>query len=382
MAWKVKTFGDILSLEYGRPLDKSKRNSDGLYPAYGANGVKTRTDEFYYDKPTIIVGRKGSAGELTLSENKFWPLDVTYFVKFDEKKYDLNFLYYLLEMQNLPSLATGVKPGINRNNVYVLKTKIPDLEEQKCIVEILDELFEQIDQAKANVLENLKNARELFDSSLGQIFTERGDEWQECTLSELGTITSSKRIFKHEYVDSGVPFYRTKEIKELANNNPITTELFISQARYNEIKSSFGIPQEGDILMTAIGTIGEVYVVERNPEFYFKDGNVLWLKGFDSIIPMFLRYILVSFVDALNKMSHGAAYNALPIQKLKAHAIYLPSKEEQSKIVAKLDALQEQTQSLEAIYQQKNTALDELKQSLLQKAFSGERTQSLNGDAA
>ena len=122
--WEVKKLGDVLELEYGKPLPADKRKQNGKYPVYGANGEKNRSDEYYYDKLSIIVGRKGSAGEINFTEEKFWPLDVTYFVTFDNKKYDLNFIYYLLSKLELPSLAKGVKPGINRNEVY----SINDLE--------------------------------------------------------------------------------------------------------------------------------------------------------------------------------------------------------------------------------------------------------------
>lgn len=169
----------------------------------------------------------------------------------------------------------------------------------------------------------------------------------------------------------GVPFYRTKEIKELANGREITTELFISIDRYEEIETSFGAPKRGDILLTAIGMIGEIYVVEGENRFYFKDGNVLWLKDFSRINPYFLKYALKSFVESLNKMAHGAAYSALPIQRLNTHKIFVPTTEEQSAIVSVLDSLHEETQRLESIYQRKLAAIDELKQSLLHQAFSG-----------
>lgn len=110
--WQEKAVGEILQLEYGKPLDKSSRKANGRYPAYGANGEKDRTDKFYYDKPSIIVGRKGSAGEINLTERRFWPLDVTYFVTFDESQHDVRFLYYLLTTLELAKLAKGVKPGI------------------------------------------------------------------------------------------------------------------------------------------------------------------------------------------------------------------------------------------------------------------------------
>ena len=123
--WQEKSVGDILQLEYGKPLDESDRKPNGLFPVYGANGEKDRTDKFYYDKPSIIVGRKGSAGEINLTEKKFWPLDVTYFATFDESQHDLRFLYYLLTTLELTKLAKGVKPGINRNEVYSQITRVP-----------------------------------------------------------------------------------------------------------------------------------------------------------------------------------------------------------------------------------------------------------------
>ncbi|PIZ65774.1 hypothetical protein COY15_02380 [Candidatus Roizmanbacteria bacterium CG_4_10_14_0_2_um_filter_39_12] len=96
-AWLTVKLGEVIKLEYGKPLPKSARRADGKYPVYGANGIKSWSNSFYYDQATIIVGRKGSAGEINLTEEKFWPLDVTYFVKFDDTKYNLKYLYNLLE---------------------------------------------------------------------------------------------------------------------------------------------------------------------------------------------------------------------------------------------------------------------------------------------
>ena len=369
---ETKKLVEVIQLEYGKPLDPAQRNPNGRYPAYGANGIKARTDKFYRDNASIVVGRKGSAGEITLTEEKFWPLDVTYFVEFDRQRHDLRFLYYLLLTLDLPSLAKGVKPGINRNEVYALSVHVPPLHEQQRIANILDQAFAGIATAKANAEKNLQNARALFESYLQSVFSQRGEGWAEKALEELGIITSSKRIFKNEYVESGVPFYRTKEIKELANGRAITTELFISEGRYNEIKEKFGVPNQGDILITAIGTIGEIYVVTGARDFYFKDGNVLWLKEFTTTNSYYLKYALISFVESLNKMAHGSAYSALPIQRLNIHRIFVPSLKEQEAIVSQLDGLSEKTRLLESIYQQKLAVLDELKKFLLHQAFSGQ----------
>ena len=294
-----------------------------------------------------------------------------------EKCFDQGFLYHLLGspvvFEQFDRLAAGsTVRNLNIELASLVVLPVPPLPEQQRIVTLLDEAFDGIATARAHAEKNLQNARAIFESHLQSVFTQRGDGWVEKSLEELGTITSSKRIFKSEYVESGIPFYRTKEIKELANGRDITTELFISETRYNEIKAGFGVPNEGDILLTAIGTIGEIWVVDGEDDFYFKDGNVLWLKEFTSINPQFLRYVLLSFVDSLNKMSHGSAYSALPIQRLNVHRIFLPSQLEQEQIVTTLDALYEATQRLESLYQRKLTALDELKKSLLHRAFNGD----------
>ena len=136
--WPVKTLGDILTFSYGKPLEPKDRDDNGAIPVYGANGVKARSKRSLVSGPSIIVGRKGSAGELNFCDGPFWPLDVTYFVEHDVKVTDLTFLHYLLSLMDLPSLAKGVKPGINRNDVYVLQSPVPPLEQQKQIVERLD----------------------------------------------------------------------------------------------------------------------------------------------------------------------------------------------------------------------------------------------------
>jgi type I restriction enzyme, S subunit len=170
--WEEKKLGEVLKLEYGKPLDKKDRNANGKYPIYGANGEKNRSDKFYYDKNSIIVGRKGSAGEVNLTEEKFWPLDVTYFVTFDDKKYNLLFIYYLLKKLNLPSLAKGVKPGINRNEVYSIRRCFPkSLTEQKTIVQKLDSLSSEVKQLEEIYKQKLKDLEELKKSMLQKAFS-------------------------------------------------------------------------------------------------------------------------------------------------------------------------------------------------------------------
>src|SRR4051812_18756761 len=88
--------GDEITLSYGKPLPAELRSPGGKYSVFGANGEKDRADRALVNRPGIIIGRKGSAGEVTLSEAPFWPLDVTYYVSFDERRHELRYVYYLL----------------------------------------------------------------------------------------------------------------------------------------------------------------------------------------------------------------------------------------------------------------------------------------------
>jgi type I restriction enzyme S subunit len=288
------------------------------------------------------------------------------------------YLYYYLLQQRFRDVGKSVMTGavghkrVPKDYIENSEIPLPSLEEQKQILVKLDQAFSDIDKAKIRAEKNLINARELFESYLQQSISENTNDDIVFALGDLGKITSSKRIFKKEYVEEGIPFYRTKEIKQLANQRDISTELFISEERYQEIKCNNGVPSVHDVLLTAIGTIGEIFVVEDDSPFYFKDGNVLWLKDFSSVNSYFLKYALMAFVTELRRLSRGAAYNALPIQKLKNYKINVPPMEEQLRIVSKLEQQKNTTKKLEQIYIDKISLLDELKQAILQRAFNGE----------
>ncbi len=106
-------------------------------------------------------------------------------------------------------------------------------------------------------------------------------KWQDIKLGEIAEVTSSKRVFAADYVPSGVPFYRSREIIEKNKGNPISTELFISSEKFQSIKEKFGVPSTDDLLITSVGTLGIPYLVKSDEVFYFKDGNLIWLRNFN-----------------------------------------------------------------------------------------------------
>ncbi len=367
--------GDVLKLEYGKPLPQSDRSGNGKIPAYGANGMLCWSTKAYRTKRSIIVGRKGSAGEINLTDGPYWPTDVTYFVEHNDNETDLNYLYHLLKYLDLPKLAKGVKPGINRNDVYAIKAPIPPLPEQKRIVAILDEVFAGIDKAIANTQQNLANARELFESYLNSIFTQKNEGWPEQKLGDVFDITSSKRILEKEWTSAGVPFYGGKEIVMLAKSGTVLSNAYISEEKYRDYASKYDMPRQGDILITARGTIGVGYIVKTGDKFYYKDGNIISMRGKTPTNPCFILYAFRSNVMASQpgKLT-GTTVRHLPIQKAKELALRMPEVGTQNSVVEQIQKLEKDAKQLEAIYQQKLTALAELKQSLLKKAFSGELT--------
>lgn len=395
--WQIKKLGDIFQIERGgspRPIEKFLTTDENGINWIKIGDTKNITKYIYKTEQKIkpsglsktrivndgdfILSNSMSFGRPYIMKTTGAIHDGWLVLRKKLPNIDKDFFYYLLGspvvFNQFDNLAAGsTVRNLNTKLVASVEVPFPSLVEQKRIVKILDEVFENVEKAKENNEKNLNNSKELFESYLQNVFASPGKDWEEKSLEELGQITSSKRIYKKEYVSDGVPFYRIKEIKELAHDKNITLELFISRKRYKEIKDIFGVPMIGDILMTAVGTIGEIYVVKNEEEFYFKDGNILWFKNFDSVNPYFLKFVLMSFVEQINKLSKGSAYSALTIEKIEKHKIFLPkSLAEQKLIVKKLDTLSEQTKKLEEVYKKKLADLEELKKSVLKKAFSGE----------
>ena len=385
--WEMKRLGEVLkiqngyafdaklfTIEKGTPLIRIRDIKEGIGTVTNFNGKYDK--KYEVNAGDFLIGMDGEfgcyewKGDTALLNQRVCRLQ-----EFSNKLYPRFLFYginkYLKAIEDVTAFAT-VK-HISSKQIENIEIPLPPLPEQLRIVAILDEAFAAIAKAKTNAEQNLKNAKELFESYLQGVFENGNKNWETKCLDELGTITSSKRIYKSEYVKDGVPFYRTKEIKELSNGKNITLELFISREKYNEIKKSFGVPQINDLLMSAVGTIGEIMVIENNDEFYFKDGNIVWFKGFKSLDTNYLKFALTAFVEKIKSLAIGAAYSALTIEKLNKYQISFPKTiEEQQVIVQKLDALSTETKKLETIYQQKINDLEELKKSVLQKAFSGE----------
>jgi type I restriction enzyme S subunit len=171
-----------------------------------------------------------------------------------------------------------------------------------------------------------------------------------------------------DYVACGIPFYRSKEVIERSKGNRISTELFIAPNQFQAIKKKFGSPTDGDILLTSVGTLGVPYVVKGDGDFYFKDGNLTWMRQFsEAISPQFLYYWLSSpgTRQKFDEVSIGSTQKALTISALKALEIPLPSRTTQDGIVEILGAISDRI----TLLRETNTTLEAIAQALFKSWF-------------
>jgi len=191
-------------------------------------------------------------------------------------------------------------------------------------------------------------------------------EWRKATLGSLCEISSSKRIYAKEYCEDGIAFYRGKEIIEKAHGSDISTELYISLDRFDELKAKFGAPVEGDILLTAVGTLGVPYLVKKE-SFYFKDGNLVWFRNFTGALSKYIFLWLQSpeGQKQIEINSIGSTQRAITIDALKKFDILLPPFPEQKAIAAVLSALDDKIELNNRI----NQKLEEMAQALFKSWF-------------
>lgn len=283
----------------------------------------------------------------------------------------LKSIAYIIEKEGTGATVQGVKLPF----VKSLLIPIPSTPEQQHIVSVLDETFAAIDKAKENAGKNLQNAHELYDSYLQSVFANQGDRWENKKLGEVcSLITDGKHGDCNNEENSGYYFLSAKDVKNSTlnyeNARQITKVDFEETHRRTNLKP-------GDVLVTNSGTIGRMAIAPFDDKTYRTtfQKSVAVIKPIPEFINnVYCCYHLEADLSKLVNVSAGTAQKNLLLGDLKKHVVFLPSICEQQSIVAKLDALSSETKKLEAIYQQKLAVLDELKKSVLQKAFKGELT--------
>lgn len=321
------------------------------------------------EKSDILLSVRAPIGNTNIATEKCCIGRGLAAIKPIDEKIDSKYLYYLLnsKYQELNKFGTGSTfKAITKDNIYNLRCKkIPNIDVQLKIVKELDIISDLIEIREKQI----NNLDELVTSQFVEMFggVELNDKnFEEQEISSIADISSSKRIYANEYQEDGVPFYRSKEIIELGHNKKPSIELFISGKRYEEIKERYGIPKRGDILITAVGTIGETWIVDTNDPFYYKDGNVLQIRLNTNISQIYFKYVLDILISIFkSKNVSGSAYAALTIEKFKKMKIILPPIELQNQFANIVKQIDKQKMEI----QNNKSEIEKLQKSLMNKYF-------------
>ena len=309
------------------PITASDRE-EGEYPYYGANGIQDYIADYIFDDELVLLAEDGGnfgSKERPIAyrvSGKCWVNNHAHVLK-PKDGLDVDYLCYSLMFYKVDGMVNGATRQ-KLTQAAMRKMQIPSrsMDEQKFIVNELNRISRIKEQRRQELqlLDDLIKARfvEMFGNPIAN---PKG--WDMVELGELTDIGSSKRIFEKEYVSEGIPFYRTKEIVELSKGNSLSTELFITDERFAELKEKYGVPKTGDLLISAVGTIGVIWIVDGKNDFYFKDGNLIRVDGSEKFNSVYMKNLLEYLIDGYKKqMSTGTAYAALTISGLTKMKVY------------------------------------------------------------
>lgn len=379
--WEEQYIENCFKLKSGDNLTAKNMAENGIYPVFGGNGIAGYHNEYNLSGSNVIIGRVGAlCGNVRHITEKIWLTDNAFKIvdlKFD---FDHSFLTYLLNFCDLRSYARqAAQPVISNSSLKDVVLRFPKtLPEQQRIVSILDEAFTAIAKAKANAEQNLKNAKELFESYLQGVFENKSKGWQEKTLKELTTKIGSgatPRGGQANYKEEGISLVRSMNVhdSEFREKNLA----FIDEHQASELNNV--ILHENDVLLNITGaSVARCCVIPKEYLPARVNQHVTIIRSKKELLDSkFLNLLLTSkpYKDQLLFTGEqGATRQAITKAQIESFKISIPLLKEQQTIVRRLDALRSETQKLEAVYQKKIDDLEELKKSILQKAFSGELT--------
>jgi type I restriction enzyme, S subunit len=382
--WEIKKIGQVCLVIAGQSPEGKYYNtkSDGL-PFY--QGKKDFTDK-YIGKPTkwtTKVTKEAVAGDILMSVRA--PVGP---VNFSTQKIcigrglavirtseliDKNFLFYFFikHENDLVGNEGAVFNSINKSQIENIKVPKPSIPDQKRIVKILDKAFAAIDKAKANAEKNLQNSRELFDSYLNKIFANPCEDWKEKTFKEVCAKITDGTHQTPKYFDDGVVFLSSKNVTSGKIN--WDNIKYIDEKQHLEMHKRVA-PRLNDILLAKNGTTGVAAMVDRDVVFDIYV-SLAHIRVLDEVTPNYMLFFINSPVakKQFNKRLKGSGVPNLHLEEIRKVAIPFPTSiKEQNIIVERLDTFSSKIKNLETICQQKLTNLEELKKSILQKAFDGQ----------
>jgi len=381
IGWTWVRLGDVLKLEYGKGLVKSKRDSRGKIPVYGSSGIVGYHSTPLISEPCIIIGRKGAAGKVHLSNVPSWPIDTAYYIS-PTDAFDLDFLYFLLRSMRLTLLDTSTAvPSLIRSQVYDMIIPVPPIMEQKQIASKINKLFLNADTKLETIrktklqLKQYQNSvlKFAFDGTLTKIFQKEIKDkffpWKTSKIEDICT----------KLIGGGTPsrvvseFFGGKIIwltpTEIPRKKILT--VYDSQEKITDkglAKSSAKIIPKGAVLLTSRATIGNVAIAGC---------DVTTNQGFasfvcsDKIYNRYLAYWLWSNKALLSHKAKGTTFKEISKSKLKEIEIPLPSIDEQYFIISKIDEIFSKIEVISESLRKAAIQLIQYKHSVLMYASEG-----------
>ncbi|WP_249553604.1 restriction endonuclease subunit S [Shewanella sp. 8A] len=398
--WVGIKLGDVIELKYGKSLP-AKQRSDSGFPVYGSNGVVGLHHEPLVLGGGLIVGRKGSFGEVHLSVQDFSPIDTTYYID-SFPTGTMKYWYY--QLKNLPltklNRSTAI-PGLNREDAYAQNILLPPDAEQKRIVAKLDEVLAQVDIIKAQ-LDRIPAILKRFRQSVlaaavsGKLTEEwRGESdyifheeiqaefpssWNIKTIDDIGRVKGGKRLPKGEELvtnDTGHPYIRAGQLKEgtvIQGSEARNIQMYLEPHVQAQISRYTVL--EGDAYITIVGaSIGDAGIIPATHNGANLTENAAKIcELHNDVFGPFVGLLLRSqFIQRLIKLEiKSGAQGKLALMRIKTLPFPKATFEEQKEIVRLVDHYFVFADTIEAQVKKAQARVDNLTQSILAKAFRGE----------
>lgn len=201
-------------------------------------------------------------------------------------------------------------------------------------------------------------------------------------FGEIMNVVSARRVHQSDWKNEGIPFYRAREIAKLSEDGYVDNELFISAELYDELSKS-GVPKEGDLMVTAVGTLGKTYIVTKNDKFYYKDASVICFENYAKLSPEYIKMLMETPLMnyQIKSNSAGTTVATLTMVRMNEYMIPLPPLEEQHRIVAKIEEILPYIDQYDKAYTKLETFNkkfpEDMKKSILQMAMQGKLVEQL-----
>jgi len=378
--WEVRPLGEVCEIldRLRKPITKRDRQA-GPYPYYGATGVLDHVEGYLFDEKLVLIGEDGAKWEAGANsafsiDGKTWVNNHAHVIRPHRGEALDDWLIYYLNASDLMPYVSGMTvPKLNQGRLREIPIPLPPLEEQQRIVALVDEAFEGLARARAHAEANLQNARELFSDGLERAYLKLAAGAPSVDLEELCTPRGvTYGVIKlGERVPSGVPCLRTSNVRRLAFD--LDGIKLIAPALSAEYHRT--ILEGGEVLVNVRGTLGGVATVPDDMIGWNISREVAMVVIDPKVaMPEFVSFFVATRTaqNWLTGMEKGAAYKGINLSDLRKLKVPLPTLPLQRQAVEVASVLQASATSVSEAYKSKLQDINDLRQSLLQKAFAGE----------